>query len=459
MQISTSKSKPDIKPFFCKHHQKEKVQRVNIDSLTKDSLKCVECLLPKDKKDKIPKESLLSFDKFIEQAAKLYDLVRNFSTLEDSLPSEFTECLKDEETSVTALKKYIDAEKDKAEVAFSMIIDEFTNICLKKKEELFTKLDKQVENLQTNFKYYQEKLDKNFGKVDESAYPDKEAIYQKLNACKSYGEVDTYVRTLKDDMIEISMYGNDPETRSKELRIALKEFSSAIVKNCKNFPETCFSTNEKANEIKDKLQATVAPLFENILEITHPIDSLSLSETGRIGSLIVTKPEEVKLLRTWCGPGMFKFKLLYRGTKDGFSSEVFHKKCDEIMPTLTIIKSHNNKVFGGYSDQSWKSTSNYKTSNNLWIFSLDAKEKYKLKNENSQQGVYCNASYGPTFGGGHDIYVCNNSNTTNSCYSNYGYSYEAKGVTYSSTQAQSHLAGSYNFKTEEVEVFQLCTNI
>ena len=459
MQISTSKSKSDIKPFFCKHHQKEKVQRINTDGLTKDSLKCVECLLVKDKKDKIPKETLLSFDKFIEQAAKLYDLVRNFSTLEDSLPSEFTECLKDEETSVSALKKYIDTEKDKAEAAFSMIIDEFTNICLKKKEEFFTKLDKQVENLQTNFKYYQEKLDKNFGKVDESAYPDKVAIYQKLNACKSYDEADTYVKTLKDDMIEISMYGNDPETRSKELRIALKEFSSAIIKNCKNFPETCFSTNEKANEIKDKLQATVAPLFENILEITHPIDSLSLSETGRIGSLIVTKPEEVKLLRTWCGPGMLKFKLLYRATKDGFASEVFHKKCDEIKPTLTIIKSHNSKVFGGYSDQSWTSTSNYKTSNNLWIFSLDAKEKYKLKNENAHQGVYCNASYGPTFGGGHDIYVCNNSNNTNSCYSNYGYSYETKGMTYSSTQAQSHLAGSYNFKTEEVEVFQLCTNI
>ena len=459
MQISTSKSKPDIKPIFCKQHPKEKIQRINKDSLEKDPLKCVECLLVKDKKDKPPKESLLSFQVFIDQAAKLYDLVRNFSTLEDSLPSEFTECLKDEETSVAALKKYIDAEKDKAEVAFSMIIDEFTNICLKKKEELFTKLDKQVENLQTNFKYYQEKLDKNFGKVDESAYPDKEAIYQKLNACKSYDEVDTYVKTLKDDMIEISMYGNDSETRSKELRIALKEFSSAIVKNCKNFPETCFSTNEKANEIKDKLQATVAPLFENILEITHPIDSLSLSETGRIGSVIVTKLEEVKLLRSWCGTGLLKFKLLYRGTKDGFTSDIFHKKCDENKPTLTIIKSHNNKVFGGYSDQSWTSTSNYKTSTNLWIFSLDAKEKYKLKNANSNQGVYCHTSYGPTFGGGHDIYISNNPSSDNSCYSNYGHSYESKGLSYSTTQAQSHLAGSYNFKVLEIEVFQLSTNI
>jgi len=455
MQISSSK--PTLKPIFCKLHPQEKIHRVDSDSLEKNPLKCVECLLNRDAKQKLAKENLASLHNFIDQVTKLYDFVKNFSTLEDTLPSEFTECLKDEDSSLAALKKHVDVEKEKVEVAFTMITEEFLTICKKKKQELWDKLDEQYENHAANFKYYQEKLDKYFGKSQDNSYPSKETIYQKLNSCKTYDEVDAYIKSLKDDMMEISMYGKDPETRSKELRVALKEFSSAVLKNCKEFPQTCFSTNEKANEIKTKLQSTVKPLFENILELSTPIDLLSLSETGRIGSVIVTKIEDVKLLRSWIGSGIVKFKLLYRGSKDGFTGDAFHKKCDEFKPTITIIKSNHNKVFGGYSDMSWTSTNNYKATANSWIFSLDAKEKYKQKANQSHYGVYCYSSYGPTFGGGHDIYIANNCNTGNPCYSNYGYTFETKDLAYSTSQAQSHLAGSYNFKVEEIEVFHLVT--
>jgi len=459
MQAIPSNSKPALKPVVCKFHAPEKVQRIDSDSLEKNPLKCVECLLSRDSQNKIPKENLSSFHSFIDQIAKLYDFVKNFSTLDEDLPTEFTECLKDEDSSLTALQKHVETEKEKVEVAFSMITEEFTTICKKKKQELLDKLDEQFENLRANFKYYQDKLDKYFGKSEDTSYPTKETIYQRLNACKSYDDVDSYVKTLKDDMLEISMYGKDPETRSKELRIALKEFSSAVLKNCKEFPQTCFSTNEKANEIKEKLQTTIKPLFDNILEVSNPIDLLSLSETGRIGSTIVTKIEDVKLLRSWIGTGIVKFKLLYRGSKDGFTGEIFHKKCDDYQPTITIIKSDKNKVFGGYSDMTWNSTNNYKTTSNSWIYSLDAKEKYKQKPNQAHYGVYCYSSYGPTFGGGHDIYIANNCNTGNPCYSNYGYSFETKNVTYSTTQAQSHLAGSYNFRVEEIEVFHIVTSL
>lgn len=455
MQVANSK--PALKPVVCKFHAPEKVHRVDTNSIEKNPLKCIECILNRGSKQKQLKDDLSSLHSFIEQVTKLYDFVKNFSTLEETLPSEFTECLKTEESSLSALKKHVDTEKEKVEIAFSMITEEFLNICKDKKQELFDKLDEQYTNHAANFKYYQEKLDKYFGNNQDSYYPTKEAIYQKLNSCKTYDEVDSYIKTLKDDMMEISVYGKDPETRAKELRVALKEFSSAVLKNCQELPQTCFSTNEKANEIKEKLQTTVKPLFQNILEISNPIDLLSLAETGRIGSVIVTKVEDIKLLRSWIGTGIVKFKLLYRGSVDGFTGDAFHKKCDEFKPTITIVKSHHNKVFGGYSDVVWTSTNNYKATANSWLFSLDAKEKYKQKPNQSHYGVYCYSSYGPTFGGGHDLYIANNSNVGNPCYSNYGYTFETKDLAYSSTQAQSHLAGSYNFKVEEIEVFHIVT--
>lgn len=51
------------------------------------------------------------------------------------------------------------------------------------------------------------------------------------------------------------------------------------------------------------------------------------------------------------------FKLLYRGSKDGFSSAIFHSKCDGKGPTLTIIKSKDHgRMFGGFTDIAWGRT-------------------------------------------------------------------------------------------------------
>ena len=37
--------------------------------------------------------------------------------------------------------------------------------------------------------------------------------------------------------------------------------------------------------------------------------------------------------------------------------------------------------------------------------------------------MYCHSSYGPTFGGGHDIYVVNNARSSGSSYQNLGHTY------------------------------------
>lgn len=39
----------------------------------------------------------------------------------------------------------------------------------------------------------------------------------------------------------------------------------------------------------------------------------------------------------------FQIKLLMRGTEDGFTAEKFHRLCDNMGPTLTVIKSDNSE--------------------------------------------------------------------------------------------------------------------
>jgi hypothetical protein len=57
-------------------------------------------------------------------------------------------------------------------------------------------------------------------------------------------------------------------------------------------------------------------------------------------------------------------------------------------------------------------------------------------------------------GGGHDLYICSNSNTTNLSYTNLGSSFRLPGYVYGQQNTKDFLAGSYNFKVLEMEVFQ-----
>ena len=69
-------------------------------------------------------------------------------------------------------------------------------------------------------------------------------------------------------------------------------------------------------------------------------------------SEILTNEEHKRVLKDWLSSLQGKWRLLFRASRDGFESETFHSKCDDLGPTITIVKSGNN-IFGGFTDVSW----------------------------------------------------------------------------------------------------------
>ena len=68
--------------------------------------------------------------------------------------------------------------------------------------------------------------------------------------------------------------------------------------------------------------------------------------------------------------------------------------------------------------------------------------------------LYTCSSYGPTFRGGHDVYIADVAKSNTNSYSNLGYNYNQRSdYNVSDSFNQSLLAGSYNFRVYEVEVF------
>jgi hypothetical protein len=71
--------------------------------------------------------------------------------------------------------------------------------------------------------------------------------------------------------------------------------------------------------------------------------------------------------------------------------------------------------------------------------------------------VYTHFQCGPIFGGGHDIFVADQSNANTNSYTNFGHTYALDNLTLFNSWNQSikstFLTGAYNFQTFEIEVY------
>ena len=145
-----------------------------------------------------------------------------------------------------------------------------------------------------------------------------------------------------------------------------------------------------------------------------------------------------------------KFELLWKGSRDGFKAATFHTKCNNQGPTLTVIKSQHDKVFGGFTSVPWTSANKWIKDSTAFIYSLTRMGKYAEQlNKNS---IGDNGGYGPIFGRGryayYDIRIINDCHLpdNNECRANYTYQLPAGAK-------DDFLAGSQNYTVKEIEVY------
>ena len=129
---------------------------------------------------------------------------------------------------------------------------------------------------------------------------------------------------------------------------------------------------------------------------------------------------------------------------DGFTSEYQDGAAsDRCFPFLFFLIDSSNK---------------YQDDPKAFLFSLVNKPGWapvKLpQTGRNAHSILFQSSYGPTFGGGHDIHISNSASSNSYSYCNLGWTYSApSGYSYSSTFARTFLAGTYKFTPDEVETF------
>ncbi len=145
----------------------------------------------------------------------------------------------------------------------------------------------------------------------------------------------------------------------------------------------------------------------------------------------------------------YKFTLLLRGTRDGFDSAKFHQLCDNKGATISVARIKDSKqIVGGYNPLNWNSQGGqYLNTNDSFLFNITDRNNLNSAKigrvfRNQQNAIYNHSSYGPTFGGGHDLRSQGNNNWVAS-----------DGHTYTSTSIPN------NFTIDEYEVFQVVKRV
>jgi hypothetical protein len=156
-----------------------------------------------------------------------------------------------------------------------------------------------------------------------------------------------------------------------------------------------------------------------------------------------------------------ELQLLFRASEHDFSAAAFHARCDGTPDTLTLLRTERGRTLAAYSHYQWNQVSNNYVNDKerrAWLLQLDLLQK--MVPQSDDHLIYCNSSWGPIFGSGHDLKIANSCHANNNSCANFPTSYNREdGSKYTNGQesytAFSGATGGKNFKVREYEVFRV----
>ncbi|RIB12032.1 hypothetical protein C2G38_56211 [Gigaspora rosea] len=152
----------------------------------------------------------------------------------------------------------------------------------------------------------------------------------------------------------------------------------------------------------------------------------------------------------------YEFKLLLRGTRDGFTADSFWKLCNKQKHLVVVIKvKGTDEILGGYNPIGWDNLTGkafYKNCNDSFIYSLKngiIQNSILSRVKKPEYAIRCMHNNGPLFGYG-DLNMSHNYNQDRKCIC-YPYSYEKQIRNVSIIESD----GISYFSVEEYEIFQI----
>ena len=292
---------------------------------------------------------------------------------------------------------------DKIEI--QLPINEINNLDLF--SQLISKIN-EIENKDNNdIAFFDEKID-NLGHLLQSIEETKKAREEELLQNQQNNEV-------KEENKEEQNEEEQNDNKSNKSN-NLEEMKDALKLQIEKKIKSDNTQKDQANKNIDIIQDNKEEEEKNI-EQEKPLMPLDLNNMPFKDSTIISsseqlKEKEINLLLSWLGTYAQNYsintKLIFSSENEDDKASSFHKKCDNISPTLTLIETKEGFRYGGFTTQKWESTSQsiFKKDKDAFIFSLDTEKKYEIID--NEKSIQCSMYWGPYFGEGGAICVPDN---------------------------------------------------
>ncbi|RGB43455.1 hypothetical protein C1646_518763 [Rhizophagus diaphanus] len=248
----------------------------------------------------------------------------------------------------------------------------------------------ELQNFCTNLT--SEEPDKIFKSLNFASIPEKLLITIIQSDNLQMEEIQVWNHVLKWGLTQNPELSSDPANFSKEDFNTLKN----SLHNCIPFIRFYnLTSDEFSKEILPYKKVLPKELYKDLLKYFLNSNNQSIKQSksrmtikkNNIDSKIITT-QHAELISKWIDrlentdeiENVYKFKLLLRGSRDGFTVKKFHEICDNQLRTITVIKLDNsNEILGGYNPIEWESNyyGNFGTTNDSFIFSFKNSDDIK----------------------------------------------------------------------------------
>jgi hypothetical protein len=229
-------------------------------------------------------------------------------------------------------------------------------------------------------------------------------------------EVKIWEHVLKWGIAQSPQLSSDPSNYSNDDFDALKNTLQQCIPFIK-FLE--FTSKDFSNKVLPYKKIIPEKLYDDSIKyfLDNPNSRPKPRVIKRIGSKNINSKvitiQHAELISKWIDrleitdelKNLYEFKLILRGSRDGFTPGEFHKICDNKSHTIIIIKVKNsNEILGGYTPIGWKGSFIGKkgATKDSFIFSFkngDSTEDYIISRvKDEKYAIYNDSIHGPSFG-------------------------------------------------------------
>ncbi|UZO04939.1 uncharacterized protein OCT59_025301 [Rhizophagus irregularis] len=244
-----------------------------------------------------------------------------------------------------------------------------------------------------------------------------------------YGEIEVWEHVLKWGLAQNPTLILDPKTWSDD---DFKTMSNTL-QHCLPFVRFfCLSSKEFSQKVRPYQKLLNQQLYEDLLNFYLEPDSVSSQNVQVPRKIKINEKIEEVICSRIVNSGIvstisrwidkitiddnnfnesylpYKFELLLKGSRDGFTPKKFHELCDNRLKTVTFIKiKGTEEIIGGYNPVIWESSVIWGETKDSFIFSF--KNKNNIKDailsyiKISGHAIANHPEVGPKFG--HDIII------------------------------------------------------